>query len=331
VFNVHGFGSVHSRVFTSSGCATNDGDLRRARREVGRMTASYGGSDLHSLLDPLLTLRSRRAQRRPVRAILLSDMQISERHAVCELLRRQRCGGNDALADENFFRLLPIGVGSSANKHAMQAVARAGGGRSELACSASPYKLQCAVSRQLERSLCPSIEQLRVRWHSRGGCTVRAPRNLPSLFRGDRAVVFAMTDYCNRAELEAIVCGRELSSSVYTPELQFSTGTLVHRLAARAAIRDVEEAVLDERDGAADIREKADSKAAMVALAIKFGLLSSWTSYVAVEERCEGDDGSKKTTPQPNDVLDGVQPDILPSQVWPWRYEVTTLYCYGPL
>ena len=48
-FNVHGFGSVHHRIFLDAGSSSEPADLRTARRLVRSASASLGGTDLFAV------------------------------------------------------------------------------------------------------------------------------------------------------------------------------------------------------------------------------------------------------------------------------------------
>ena len=157
-------------------------------------------------------------------------------------------------------RVLPVVVGGAPNHHAMTMIARASGGRAEAVSNAKPFSLQAAVARQIARVASPAVERIRVAWRARGGVPPRqAPQLVPAVFRGDRAVVYAMLEYararanarafthartharkhahehtrryCDFAELSGTVCGSDVSSAVYTSELHFTKGRIVHRRA----------------------------------------------------------------------------------------------------
>lgn len=48
-FNVHGFGSVHHRIFPEAGSSSEPTDLKTARRLVRSASASLGGTDLFAV------------------------------------------------------------------------------------------------------------------------------------------------------------------------------------------------------------------------------------------------------------------------------------------
>jgi hypothetical protein len=48
-FNVHGFGSVHHRIFLEAGSSSEPADLKTARRLVRSASASLGGTDLFAV------------------------------------------------------------------------------------------------------------------------------------------------------------------------------------------------------------------------------------------------------------------------------------------
>ena len=69
--------------------------------------------------------------------------------------------------------------------------------------------------------------------------TTRAPREITSLFNGSRQVVYGFVPHCTEATLEASIAGQAMSTMVSTSQLSITKGLTVHRMAARAIIRDI--------------------------------------------------------------------------------------------
>jgi hypothetical protein len=95
----------------------------------------------------------------------------------------------------------------------------------------------------------------------------------------------------------------------------------------------VEDAILVEADAASDLRAKQAAKDAMIELAINHGLLSTWTSYVAVEKREKSTDASLnpiaalgRKTPPVAQIVAGVTADLLPEQGWEQAHERAGLF-----
>lgn len=82
--------------------------------------------------------------------------------------------------------------------------------------------------------------------------------------------------------------GRSFSTVVSCSTLQITRGLIVHRLTARAMIRDWDDASLSD-SSAEHARLQRLAKDAVTALSVKYALVSKYTSFVAVEEREAGE------------------------------------------
>ena len=89
-----------------------------------------------------------------------------------------------------------------------------------------------------------------------------------------------------------------------------------------------------EADAASDLQAKQTAKDAVVELAIGYGLLSTWTSYVAVEARETSADGSPtaalgQRTPPVARIVAGMSADLLPEQGWEEAHERAGLFSHA--
>lgn len=82
--------------------------------------------------------------------------------------------------------------------------------------------------------------------------------------------------------------GRKFSTVVSSSTLSVTRGNAVHRLAARALIRDWDDAMLSD-SSAEHCELQRSAKAAITDLSITYSLVSKYTSFVAVEERTQGE------------------------------------------
>lgn len=100
---------------------------------------------------------------------------------------------------------------------------------------------------------------------------------------------------------------------MYAPPASFLHGDLVHRLAARAAIDDFERGVF-AADSAAHAVAARKARAGVLALSLKHSVLSSLTSFFAVERRVAG---AHPTGPAPlAKALAAAVVDPLPYVAW---------------
>uniref|UniRef100_A0A096M3T2 Poly [ADP-ribose] polymerase n=1 Tax=Poecilia formosa TaxID=48698 RepID=A0A096M3T2_POEFO len=216
--------------------------------------------------------------------LLLSDGHIQNAAATLQLLRD----------NAQHSRLFTCGFSSTANRHMLRALAQAGGGAYEFFDSKAKHTWAEKVERQVKRMSSPGCSSVSVKWQQFNprAPPVQAPKQLNSLFNDCHTLVYGFVPHCTQATLLGDLRGQELQTMVSTTELQKTRGTFLHKLTARALIRDYEDGNLDiteaEHEG-----KKAELKSFIIDLSKEFSILSQFTSFVAIEERDSGkpDDG----------------------------------------
>uniref|UniRef100_A0A087X8Z0 Poly [ADP-ribose] polymerase n=1 Tax=Poecilia formosa TaxID=48698 RepID=A0A087X8Z0_POEFO len=216
--------------------------------------------------------------------LLLSDGHIQNAAATLQLLRD----------NAQHSRLFTCGFSSTANRHMLRAMAQAGGGAYEFFDSKAKHTWAEKVERQVKRMSSPGCSSVSVKWQQFNprAPPVQAPKQLNSLFNDCHTLVYGFVPHCTQATLLGDLRGQELQTMVSTTELQKTRGTFLHKLTARALIRDYEDGNLDiteaEHEG-----KKAELKSFIIDLSKEFSILSQFTSFVAIEERDSGkpDDG----------------------------------------
>uniref|UniRef100_A0AAR2KS86 Poly [ADP-ribose] polymerase n=1 Tax=Pygocentrus nattereri TaxID=42514 RepID=A0AAR2KS86_PYGNA len=141
-------------------------------------------------------------------------------------------------------RLFTCGLSPTANRHMLRALAEAGGGAYEFFDTKTKHTW---------------IEKVRP----------------TSLFQGSPL---------STATLFGDLSGQELKTMVSTTELQKTKGTFLHKLTARAIIRDYEDGSLGSSEAEHE-GKKAELKSYIIELSKEFSILSQFTSFVAIEER----------------------------------------------
>ncbi|XP_062390733.1 protein mono-ADP-ribosyltransferase PARP4-like isoform X2 [Sardina pilchardus] len=104
-----------------------------------------------------------------------------------------------------------------------------------------------------------------------------------ALFSNCHTLVYGFVPHCTQATLYGDLCGQEIKTMVSTTELQKTKGTFLHKLTARAVIRDYEDGIL-HMDEAEHEGKKAQMKSFIVELSKEFSVLSQFTSFVAIED-----------------------------------------------
>lgn len=276
-FEVIRFGSTYDALF--SGAHTLDADaLQRAVAHIAATDANLGGTEI---LAPLQAILARPIDpTRPRQILLLTDGQVSNETQVIELAK-----ANAANA-----RIFTFGIGAGVSEHLVKELARVTRGQVEMIHPGE--RIEPKVLRHFGRLRTPVLADVRVDW---GGLEVEAcPRAVPPVFQGELLTVFAKVRSGTTQQI-TLKAGAHAWAVPINLE-HANLGGPVPKLWARAAIRDIES---DEgRHGSAQQRPGRDREGEKVKKLVEIGkahgLLSSATSYVAVEVRSDAD---KTTSP----------------------------------
>lgn len=274
-FNVVGFGSRCQALFPESR-PYDDASLAAASAHVRQLEADLGGTELLPALELVLGAKPREGMVRQL--FVLTDGELSNTDAVIELARRHA----------SHARVFTFGIGAGASHHLVKGLARAGEGEAEFI--APGERVEGKVLRQLSRALSAALTDVTVDW---GGLAVeQAPHLAPPVFDGGRVLVFARLDAPQPATVRLKAKGPDgaLELALSIEPSSAVEGSLLATLWARRRIRDLEEGVsaLHLAHGSRQERAKPSSdlvKDAVVRLGTAYGLVSRYTSYVAVEER----------------------------------------------
>ncbi|XP_061580075.1 protein mono-ADP-ribosyltransferase PARP4 isoform X2 [Cololabis saira] len=270
--NVVLFGTDHTDAFLTARPLV---EVRQAAEDFIKRSPPAGGST--ELWRPLRALSLLPPSRGVRNLLLLSDGHIQNAAFTLQLLRD----------GSRHSRLFTCGLSSTANRHMLRALAQAGGGAYEFFDTKTKHNWAEKVVCQVKRMSSPGCSSVSVKWQQFNPTApppVQAPRQLHALFNDCHALVYGFVPHCTQATLLGNLSGQELKTVVSTSELQKTSGTFVHKLTARALIRDYEDGNLDT--GEADHEgKKAELKSFITELSKEFSILSQFTSFVAVEER----------------------------------------------
>ncbi|KAG7502647.1 poly [ADP-ribose] polymerase 4 isoform X1 [Solea senegalensis] len=252
--------------------------LADSRRVMGNFIKKFyprGGST--ELWQPLRTLSLLPPSRGVRNLLLLSDGHIHNAELTLKLVRD----------NVQHSRLFTCGISPTANRHMLRTLAQAGGGAYEFFDTKMKHNWAEKVERQVKRMAAPGCSSVSVKWQQfspTAPSPVQAPKQLHALFNNCHTLVYGFVPHCTQATLLGNLSGQELKTMVSTSELQKTRGTFLHKLTARALIRDYEDGSLDiseaEHEG-----KKAELKSFIIELSKEFSILSQFTSFVAVEER----------------------------------------------
>ena len=133
----------------------------------------------------------------------------------------------------------------------------------------------------------PSARNVELSWDLGGfeGEVLSSPKMLPAVFNHERIVSFALLpSFCPSANLKAYIGKYDVSRYLTISELDVRTSTIIHRLATRSIIREEDRGILNA-DAAFDADAKSNMKGKIIELSKRFGLVSKYTSFIAIEER----------------------------------------------
>jgi len=278
-FNIIRFGSDFESLFKTSMDYTDE-SLEKAVKYVQKINADLGGTEIYSAMKHILEeMPYSNEHKREI--IVLTDGEVSNEEAVIGLAGKHR----------DRVRIFSFGIGHGASESLVRGIARATRGAAEFI---SPEeRIEDKVLRQFARLATPAIVDLRIDW--KGMKVKQAPAQMPPIFSGDSFTIYGLIEGGSNADqvtLSGKLEGKEIAWSV--PVSFEGNGEVIPTLWARNHIRDLESGI-ELRSGSRQTHRKAASlKKALVEIGKRFHLVSSETSFVAVETRTD----SENTTEQ---------------------------------
>ena len=220
--------------------------------------------------------------------ILLSDGHINDLKSVFSLLENQPSMNRD--------RLFTCSLGDTSNKHTLKRLANQanGGGLNTVFDPDYRSRWKTKVLQILEHIHQPCVTNISIDWHGNVDnqlekFTNQAPKLIRSLFNGMRLTVYRFIQNCHKATLTATINNQEFVTSVFSNKITETKGRILHCLTARAIIHDYENGLLDNDESENELIKK-QFKQDLIELSMKYSVVSSFTSFVAIEERDSGED-----------------------------------------
>uniref|UniRef100_A0A8C7G9S8 Poly [ADP-ribose] polymerase n=1 Tax=Oncorhynchus kisutch TaxID=8019 RepID=A0A8C7G9S8_ONCKI len=209
--------------------------------------------------------------------LLLSDGHVQNQALTLQLVRQHA----------QHSRLFTCGLSPTANRHMLRALAQAGGGAYEFFDTKTKHTWREKVACQVKRIVSPGCSSVSVKWQQFNPSApppVQAPSQLHALFTDCHTLVYGFVPHCTQATLLGDLSGQNIETMVSTTELQKTRGTFLHKLTARAVIRDYEDGSLHTNEAEHE-GKKSVMKSFIIELSKEFSILSQFTSFVAIEER----------------------------------------------
>ncbi|KAI1899751.1 hypothetical protein AGOR_G00064980 [Albula goreensis] len=270
--NIISFGTGHKELFLSSQSCNM---ALQPAIKFAMTSPPVGGST--EMWRPLRTLSLLPPSRGTRNLLLISDGHIQNEAVTLRMVRE----------NIQHSRMFTCGVSPTANQHILRALAQAGGGAYEFFDTKRKHTWVGKVSSQVRRMACPGCSSVSVKWQqfdSTAAPLVQAPAQLHGLFSDCQTLIYGFVPHCTQATLSGKLSEQEIETMVSTTELQKTKGTFLHKLTARAVIRDYEDGSL-HADKAEHEGKKEELKAYIIELSKEYSIVTQYTSFVAIEER----------------------------------------------
>ncbi|XP_066543100.1 protein mono-ADP-ribosyltransferase PARP4 isoform X2 [Hoplias malabaricus] len=301
--NIISFGTDFKEAFHSPNALKNMDVFKSAKKFIMTSPAVGGSTELWRPLRSLNLLPPTHGIRN---VLLLSDGHVQNQPQTLQLVRE----------NTHHTRLFTCGLSPTANRHMLRALAQAGGGAYEFFDTKTKHTWAEKVKSQVKCMASPGCSSVAVKWQQfnpRAPPPVQAPSQLHALFSDCHTLVYGFVPHCTQATLFGDLSGQELQTVVSTTELQKTKGTFLHKLTARAIIRDFEDGSLGSSEAEHE-GKKMELKSYVIELSKEFSILSQFTSFVAIEER-DKEQPESGITDVPK-IIAEEDVDVLPYMGW---------------
>jgi len=255
-FNLCSFGSSHSFLFPKSQLYTAE-TLQTAQAHVNKMDADLGGTEI---LSPLKATCKRRLAGCNLEVLFLTDGEVYDnRGTISKYVETSAADGS--------VRFFTLGIGSIVTYSILEGISRAGRGYAQTMHPGE--KCQLKVIRMLKAALTPHLNDWAITWSNKPAELLQAPQRIPALFLGSRSTIyFTLPTHSLPREIELVATSPDGENvTLHIPVLHLSQPN--HSIRALCGLRHLQDSSLTDAQGAA--------------AALRFGLASKWTSFVAVD------------------------------------------------
>ncbi|XP_068786394.1 protein mono-ADP-ribosyltransferase PARP4 isoform X2 [Struthio camelus] len=300
--NVVKFGTNFTEFSSFSKNILND--LASLKAFITSATATLGNTDLWKALRYFSLLFPSQGQRN---ILVISDGHIQNESMTFQIVKD----------NVQHTRLFTCGVGSTANRHMLRSLSRYGAGAFEYFDPKSKYNWEKKIQSQVSRIFSPGCSSVSIKWQqfdTNAPEPMQAPAQIQSLFNNERLLVYGFVPHCTQATLSTVIKDEELQTMVSTTELQKTTGTVLHKLTARAFIRDYEDGILHENETEHEMKKQI-LKNMIIHLSLENSIITQFTSFVAVEKR-DANEICSADVPNVLEIIAQEDVDFLPYMDW---------------
>jgi len=216
----------------------------------------------------------------PRQLFLLTDGEVDNTESITDYIRTH-CMDT---------RVFTFGIGQNCSRSLVRGMAKAGNGKAVFVVNSD--EIQSQVVEQVERSLSPALINMNMDWGS-FKVVQQAPHYIPSIYSGSRLLLYSQMDGRSdpsNVELRVVDNNETKSFALSIEQIKWKTGNMIHTLAGRQMIRDLEEGTLKD--------EVKDHKSRIESIGLRYNLASKYTSFVAVSDNVD-DEPQKSLTKVP--------------------------------
>ena len=210
--------------------------------------------------------QARQEDQRLKQLFILTDGEVSNSRECIQLVGAER----------KKTRVFTLGIGSSADRHLVKGLARAGGGTS--AFTSEGEQLARKVVRQLSQALAPGLYPVTVDWglqvEGEGTQHCQVPRLPPPIFHGSRFSLFRLFAGDVKVGGKVVLKAGETEQELEVESEGRLAGELLHKMFARRMIQELEEEMQVGETEQELIKE----------LSLRYNIISRFTSFVGVDE-----------------------------------------------
>jgi len=300
LFNIVGFGSTFSFLFDESQPKSSLTAMAKASLHVSNMQADYGGTEILAPLRKVLNSNQIVGFDRQV--IVMTDGQVSNTAQTIKFVRKFRSNT----------RIFSLGIGAHVSRLLVQGLARSGRGTAEFVDGDSDQDVFDAVERQMNVASTPALDDLEIIWQGIVPTFAlsnieQAPFATPPLVLNKRFLMYFFL------ESEASPTGVKITARNYATDLALEYNIniekdsiflslpapeIIHKMAARTMIRDLEEGGSRfslNQINKAEFEVQNQINEEIVRLGVKYQIASSQTSFIAVDNTNWSEIASEKT------------------------------------
>ena len=264
-FNIMVFGSDY-RLFSGKQVEYNQSNLEKYLLRLSEIDADMGGTELLEALDVVYRIPVQENCRREV--ILLTDGEVYNTREVL----------HHAKIKHHTTRFYTFGIGRGASQALVKGLADVTGGVWEII---SPGEnIQEKVLRQFSRLIQPEVKELAVTVNN---ASFSMPERLPPIYEGDMLTLLAEVESISD-NAEIVVSGKIGGETFFweCPVIDLGNDNRIPLLWAVAQITELEDRLYID-----DNREFYEQE--ILKLAENFNILCHHSTFLAVQERIEGD------------------------------------------